>query len=171
MEILVNYLKIGEKPNSDLMLQRLGEYDKCLITGETNDLVNIPVDLKLDNVLASNMARIKKDLQTKINGAFGYTLSVFNVVIDFETPSIFEMYNRDKLAKLTTSDFDFPSDDMFQFLVNCYISLTASHFKGITKIWTEKNDVQYYMDAKQFQNYCMSVLFKAGKDTKIQLVN
>jgi hypothetical protein len=43
----------------------MDEYNKCLLTGEEEDLVTVPVDFNPSNILPSNMARISKKFLEK----------------------------------------------------------------------------------------------------------
>jgi hypothetical protein len=182
------FLLPGEKPNADTLLKRMGEYDRCLATGETEDLTCIPVDFNLSNILPSNMARVSKKLLDKAPLVVEYENSVFlNASVPFtvEFRSCYQFYehNMDVLAKM--NNMDLLSEEQVGMLVSdnplrlidvtmsclhdVWWYLVKNHAKGLDKITLLRGNLPTYfsLDWSAAQTHMMGDLERSKPKSNI----
>ena len=166
-EPTLNYLVPGEKPNSRTILTRMSEWGKCLLTGAEADLTVIPVDGDLENLLASNMACVSKELARTMEFTYVYSHNFLGYKIKFESPEAFESYNVSVLA-IDESNPEVSSSLLFEgpkSLFKLYYHLLTRHIKGILEI--EKDNISIHRFGIQAQ--IMRKLAEVDKP-RIQLV-
>lgn len=161
---MINYLQPGEKPNPEVMLQRMSEWGKCLITGREDGLVPFPVDFNMGNVLASNMACLNKELLVTMTGTYRYALHDGAVKVEFETPPVFEPYNNAIFSALTSEEYEKKSgDEAYVQLANLFENYAKLHVKGIHSIELHGR----CLTAQSFQDYVLRSLAKANRSSII----
>jgi hypothetical protein len=174
-----NYLLPGEKPNAELILKRMNEYDKCLITGDTEDLTILPVDFDLANILPSNMARVSKKFvaESPIVVDYSRNFIAYEHIVGIEFRSCIDFYNHNTaiLDKLTVEtlisqkerDFisseGFPSKFTGNALAGIFETLTSLHVKGISKVSIQ----DFTLEWSSFQSYMMGVLDRKKSKSNI----
>jgi hypothetical protein len=153
----IDYLTADEKPNAKLMIQRLSEAGKCIISGETDDLVEMPVDMNPDNVLANNMACITKALARESLYTSFYTVTVKDFEVTFCTAPVFQNYNIE-LCGLLDKDVSPEAAEALKMdgydFTKIYAYLTARHCKGITRVLVP-DKVGSYMEWNQYLGFVM----------------
>lgn len=178
----LNFMAPGEKPNADVILKRMKEYDTCLLTGDTENLVSLPVDFNPANILPSNMARISKkytetapiivdyrfnvDLNSCIPVAlyFRSTLSFFahNEQIILNSVNGQNVLSEKQIKFLDTDDFEKKFNG--SFFTELFEYLTALHLKGIDKIELLSC---FSMDWSAYQAYLMGTLERMKNKSNI----
>lgn len=175
-----NYLLPGEKPNAETILKRMGEYDKCLLTGETENLTVFPVDYDLANILPSNMARVSKTCVEDSPIVVDYGISIVKdtyIEINIEFRSAIEFYKHnlsimdslivENLLSEKEVDFilseKFPSNFTGKALVEIFEKLTSLHVKGIHSV----NIRHFTMEWSSFQSHMMGVLERKKSKSNI----
>ena len=159
-----------EAPQPKLILSRMSEAGKCLLTGETEDLVYSCVDMDVENVLPSNMACITQKMADESTFTNYYDLPLWGgeFVATIDTPNVYKVYNTsvfqilemqtdEKTKCLDMGDLRFPH--LFELL-------TARHVKGVFKISQPSTNMS--MDRLQFMNYIMRALIKEQASNIIQ---
>jgi hypothetical protein len=151
------HLKPNEAPKADMILSRLSESGVCLLTGETENLVSIPVDFNTNNMLPTNMACLSKSIVEDILYTFKYKVKLEQkgVVVTFNTPSCFLDYNTNLLKAL---ELEIPTPlygDKFEVV---YEFLMSRHLKGIDKIKYTNSDC--CIEWIQLQRYWFSQVDK-----------
>lgn len=162
---MINCLQPGEKPDPELMLQRLSEWGKCLITGREDGLVPFPVDFNMGNILACNMACLNKELLVTMTGTYQYRVVEGEVTIEFETPPVFEEYNREILAipQERTEMVREVGDKAYLQLGDIFEKLTARHLKGIRSVELHGKT----LTAQSYQDFVLRSLAKANRSSII----
>lgn len=164
----------GEKPNVDNILKRMGEYDSCILTGDTEDLGSVPVDFNPANILPSNMARISKKFLDKAPLVVDYEIREVlpaDLVLTTHFRSFYHFYKYNKQVFnekinpehiLSRKQIDFLSsdnaDERFNgsALTEIFWNLTTSHIKGIDKVTLHGFDgLCFTMDYSAFQAFIM----------------
>lgn len=158
------HLKPNEAPKADMILSRLSESGVCLLTGETENLVSIPVDFNTNNMLPTNMANLSKSLVEEILYTFKYKvhLEKIGVVVTFNTPACFVDYNTG-LLNAFESEIPIPMVGTGIFskggnFVEVYEFLMTRHLKGIDKIKFTESDC--CIEWIQLQRYWFSQVDK-----------
>ena len=159
MNELIDYLLPEEKPKAELVVQRLSEAGKCLLTGASEDLTVLPVDSDPNNILASNMACIKRALAHDFLYTTYYSGTLHGYEVTFNTPPEFREYNLVILRQLDQPDtkWDFPHGNLGSEYIKVFELLTANHCKGINRVLNEVG----YMEAHQYLAYIMRMRKKA----------
>lgn len=154
---LFNYLLPSEKPKTDLILQRIGESGKCLLTNVEEDLTEFPVDGNLQNFLASNMACVSRTIQKEFEFNYTYQLSIWGLLVTFNSPTDIAKHNYEIFDQLKESD-EYDSSEDFTAgspdgLVTAWRNFTEKHCKGLHKI----EDPQYRMSMswEQYLYFCL----------------
>ena len=174
-----NYLLPGEKPNAELILKRMDEFGKCLLTGDTEDLTILPVDFDLANILPSNMARVSKKFVVSSPIVVDYSRNYVGCdhIIGIEFRSCIDFYNHNMsvLDTLTVETLisqkerDFISSEGFpakftgNALVGLFEALTSLHVKGISKVSIQ----DFTLEWSSFQSYMMGVLERKKSKSNI----
>ena len=166
MEMLWN-LKYGETPKADLILGRMSEAGICLLTGEMENTMPIPVDLNTSNMLPTNMANISKSIIENIHFTYNYKIKCpYGLTFVFNTPHCFVDYNKTIIIGIT-EQLPAPTHNNF---IEIYEMLMNYHVKGVDKIRFEEDDS--CMTWVQLQRYWFSTLDKnKSKKKVITLVN
>lgn len=153
MSELIDYLMPDEKPRADLIVQRLSEAGKCLLTGATDDLTILPVDSDPNNVLACNMACVKRPLARDFIYTTYYSAEVHGYDVTFNTPPEFREYNISILSQLEKpeTEWDFPHGNLGSEYIKVFELLTSKHCKGIARVLNEAG----YMETHQYLAYVM----------------
>ena len=162
------HLKPNEAPKADMILSRLSEAGVCLLSGEKENLVSIPVDFNTNNMLPTNMACISKTIASDILYTLKYsiTLDQKGIVVTFNTPECFVEYNTSLLNAL---EFELPVPTKDSF-IEIYETLMSRHLKGVDKIKLVKFD--RCIEWIQLQRYWFSQVDKMkNKKAKIITVN
>ena len=167
---MINFMSPREAPNPKLILGRMSEAGKCLLTGGSENLVYSCVDMDVDNVLPSNMACVTQQVVEDSIFTNYYDLSLWGgeFVVTIDTPNVYKVYNTsifqileaqldEKKECLDKVDLRFPH--LFELL-------TARHVKGLFKI--EQPSTNMSMDRMQFMNYVMRALVKEQASNIIQ---
>jgi len=159
------YVKPGEPPKADTILTRMSEAGVCLLSGEMDDVLSIPVDFNTNNMLPTNMANISKSLIENITHTISYKFHCPDgVTVVLNTPPSFIEYNQTLLGAI-----ELPQPKHFNF-IEIYEYLMSRHVKGISKIRFEEGDS--CMDWIQLQRYWFTQLDKMKtKKPKITVVN
>jgi hypothetical protein len=126
------HLKPNEAPKAEMILSRLSEAGVCLLSGEKENLVSIPVDFNTNNMLPTNMASISKEIASEILYTFKYKVKLEQkgIVVTFNTPECFVQYNI-TLLKALEPELPETKEDSFLEIYEC---LMSRHIKGIDKI-------------------------------------
>jgi hypothetical protein len=175
-----NILFPGEKPNADTILKRMGEYDQCLLTKDTENLTSIPVDFNPSNILPSNMARVSKTFLEKAPVVIDYGVKLvvkeIEVNIYFRSSYQFYKYNRDIISEidhdtlLSQKQIDFLKSEDFEerfngsALTEIFWNLVSSHIKGIDKVQILPG---FSMDWSAFQAFIMGDLERRKSKSNI----
>jgi hypothetical protein len=143
------------------ILTKLGEADRCLLTGEAAKLTLVPVDGDIDNCNPVNIAIVAQSLAGEMNLPCMVNLKVgtkglFEMVFDgFDQ---FIPYNISKLEALAPEiDEKFVVTDKTrtaQLLCDLFNFLGLNHIKGIAKV----SHKDYSMDKANFNYYLFSSL-------------
>jgi len=158
------YLKSGEAPKADMVLGRLSEAGICLLTGETENLVTIPVDMNTNNMLPTNMACVSKQLIDDIKYTYRYKISCYDGIrITLNTAECFVDYNK-KIVQALFSEIPEPKQHNF---ISIYEFLMTSHVKGVDKITFADDDS--CMDWLQLQRYWFTQVEKL-KSSKLKII-
>jgi len=169
---LYNFMLPNERPEANVILQRMGEYYNCILTREEENLVTIPVDFNPSNILPSNMARISKSFVEKSPIVLEYLLSFKSLgdtvfTITFKTIASLYKYNKRLLEVLPVdtildkSQAEFLRSDDFDErfngsnLVEAFEFLTRNHVKGIDKVTIQDH---FSLDWIGFQTHVVGVL-------------
>ena len=161
------YLKYGEAPKADLILTRMSEAGICLLTGETSDILAIPVNLNTSNMLPTNMVCLSKKIIEDINYTYNYTLKCPNnkLTIIFDSSECFVEYNKSLLSALDISEeVNLKSKDF----IEVYELLMSRHVKGIDRLVFDDNDTN--MSWTQIQRYWFNKLDK-NKNKSLKIVS
>jgi len=150
---MFNYLLPNETPRPEVILKRMSELGKCLLTGAEVDLTIIPVDLDAGNILASNMVCIQSKIAQEITYTQQYTYQGQHFQVTFDTPPHFEQYNK------TLFDFEIDQIAKDSRLVDVFKYLTTRHLKGIYKI----SDGFRTLDRYHFQGFVFRILDMQAK--------
>lgn len=162
MENVIWHLKPNEVPKADMILTRLSEAGICLLSGETENTVCIPVDFNTNNMLPTNMVCLAKSIVDEIRYTYRYKVKCNDgITITFNTPECLTEYNRQLLLAL-----DIPAPRHNNFL-EVYEFVMSRHVKGIDKI--KFVDTDSCMDWVQFQRYWFSQLDKL-KSKKLHII-
>jgi hypothetical protein len=156
----INFMKPGEKPDSQVMLSRMSEWGQCLLTGVKEDLAVLPVDLDPGNVLASNMAQISKSLTKSIAGAFNYEVALTDeIFLSFTSAPLFEPYNMALVEHLKGNPVFVKEESMnpLDFLYGVHTLLTSLHMKGIDKVTYR----HYSLTSPQYLRICLGTLARS----------
>jgi len=157
------YLNHGEAPKADLILGRMSEAGICLLTGEMEDVLAMPVDLNTNNMLPTNMANISKKILEDITYTYLYSYKCnYGITIVFNTAPCFIEYNKAIINGLS----DRLPQPKHNFL-EIYELLMTHHVKGIEAIKFEEDDSQ--MTWIQFQRHWFSSLEKM-KNKKLKII-
>ena len=155
---MYNFMKPDEKVNPMTMLERMGELDKCLITGDTKDLVCIPVDGDMNNILPTNMIRVTNNIATEIGvhyvksrqwGPWELILDAFHEV---------HQHNEKVLNELDPLVVDEYADPGVGF-VKVFEHICANHIKGLFEVKRDGISV----NRGQYQSYMLRQLLKHAK--------
>jgi hypothetical protein len=160
---MIDFLEADEKPNARLMVQRLSEDGKCLLTGVTEDLTYLPVDTNPDNILSNNMACVMRDLAKSMLYTVYYSTGIKGFDVTFCSPPEFQEYNL-KIVELAENEVSPEASEALKLegydLTKIYEFLTARHAKGIARIAApDKNGT--HMDAQQYLGFVMRSRIKA----------
>lgn len=163
MNDYIDYLAPDEKPSAKLIIQRMSEAGKCLLTGETADLVEMPVDANPDNVLANNMACISKAIAREAVYTVYYSGTIKDIDVTFCSPPSFQNYNLD-LCEFLDKDERPETLEAFKLegfdFTRIYSYLTTLHCKGMARILApDKNGS--YMEWNQYLGYVMRSRMRA----------
>lgn len=154
------YLKPSEAPKTDVILSRLSESGICLLTGETTNLLSIPVDMNTNNMLPTNMVCLSKSIVEDLQYIFRYDVACYEgVTITFNTAECLVEYNK-KLIEALLQDIPTPKQHNF---VSIYEFLMSKHLKGIDKITYAKDNSS--MDWTQLQRYWFMQIDKIKNNT------
>jgi len=165
MEEMFWYLKPNEAPKTDLILNRLSESGICLLTGETNDVVAVPVDLQVANMLPTNMACLAKSVTEDMYYTFEYNVTCYNgITVTFSSSECFIDYNK-KLIEAFAQEI--PNPKQYNF-AEVYEFLMSKHLKGIDKITYSEANAS--MDWRQLQKYWFSQVEKI-KSRKSKIIS
>jgi len=167
----------GEKPHADTILKRMGEYDKCLLTGDTEELTSIPADFNPSNIMPSNMARISKKFLEASPVVIDYEIDILtchgiSITVGFRSFYQFYKYNKNVIKEsinpeylLSKKQIDFlvpgKCDERFNgsALTEVFWNLTTHHVKGIDKVSLRCYEVpKFSMDWSAFQAFVMGDL-------------
>ena len=180
MTDMYNFMLPAERPDANVILQRLGEHDKCLLTGEEDNLTTVPVDFNPSNILPSNMARISKRFMEKPPIVLEYLFSFKSqdVVFTVTFKSIAQLYAHNKktleflpvdnILKKNQADFlnseNFDNTFNGSNLVQVFEFLTENHVKGIDKITVQD---RFTLDWVSFQTYVVGILERSKNKSNI----
>lgn len=170
---MINFLDAKEAPTFPIVLGRMSEDKRCLLTGVTDKLTYFPVDTNPNNFLPSNMSCISDDIAKEISYTYCYDIEFYSYVLTFDTPPVFHEYN-DKVLNLIRSQRMHSGDsEKFKPAGNKHFTafyeyLTKYHVKGISKISTE--DSREWMDNAQYQGYLLRVLAAEKTETQSKII-
>ena len=170
---MINFLDPKEAPTFPIVLGRMSEDKKCLLTGVTNNLTYFPVDTNPNNFLPSNMACISDDIAKEIFYTYYYDIEFYDYVITFDTPSIFQEYNEKALQLILSQRMHSGDKEKFSPPNHCHLTslyeyLTKYHVKGILRIAT--NDKKTWMDNGQYQGYLLRKLAEEKTKTESKII-
>jgi len=155
---MVWYLKHGEKPQTDMILGRMSEAGICLLTGERENVLAVPVDFNTSNMLPTNMVCLSKTIIEDIVHVLSYKVTCSEeLTISLCTPPCLIDYNKTLLSALSE---EIPKPKDFNF-IEIYEMLMSRHIKGIEKISFTKEDA--CMSWVQFQRYWFSAIDRMQK--------
>lgn len=178
MQEKYNYIGPNEKINPVLILQRMSEAGVCILTGQNEKLTILPVDLDIENILASNMAQISEEIAKNAKVSIGYSASLVpaepstnpSTTVKFETIPDFEEYNKSvfNINSLGISEISNKEENASKKLLNMFEFLTSLHLKGILEITIGS----HVMNRFQYQHYIMRQLSDLNKkeEPKIHLI-
>lgn len=167
---MIDYRLPKESFDPQKILQRMSEDGVCLLTGVKEKLSFVPVDMDIQTCIASNVACVDSAIAEKLDFTISYTADLWDYKIKFDTPEIFEPYNRD-LVDLLAGDLELKpkfAEATPTNLVKLFETLTARHLKGIFSIVGGP----YTLDRMQFQGYVARQLIRfqdTVKTSPIQL--
>jgi hypothetical protein len=151
----IDYQAADEKPTPKLVLQRMSEAGKCLLTGETEDLMEMPVDFNPENFLANNMACVSRNVVRQSLYTTFYTVMVKDVEVTFCTSPLFQNYNIE-LCSLLDKDESPEILEAFKLegydFTKMYSYLTDRHCKGIARIMIP-DKLGSYMEWNQYWGF------------------
>lgn len=162
------YLKHGETPKTDLILSRMSEAGICLLTGETDNVLAIPVNLNTNNMLPSNMVCLSRQIIENISYTYNYTINCSEeLAVTFNSPECFVDYNRALLAGLNDELQNLSPKPPFNNFLEIYELLMSRHVKGIEEI--NVNYMKASIDWSQLQRYWFTTLEKKSKQ-KLKII-
>lgn len=132
MNGLINYLKPGETPHVPTILQRMSEWGRCLITGITEDLQPFPVDFNPQNILASNLSCLSRELVKRFSLPISYSVTISDYKVRFCSPYELKEYNQMVVSLINLDGLADQRPD--RALLEIYERLTRHHAKGMDLI-------------------------------------
>jgi len=176
---MICFMVAGEEPSAETILGRLGEFGKCLVTGGTEELTILPVDLNTSNILPSNMAMMSRGLLDKTPLILDYSLILdtsLPIVVEFKTIHKLYKYNKDIVQNLSLhtvleqKHIDFLASDGFDerftgnILSHVFEKLISLHVKGISKVSIANI---FSLDWASYQTSVVSLLEQNKKKSNI----
>ena len=143
------YTEPGQPLQVDKMLEKIGEGNTCLISGESPanvellsggktssfELVDYPVDYNTGNSLLTNIVTVNKDLIEMPVDNFGYIETIGGIEIQMVTDEKIKEHNEEYLSNDWASLFESISG---KDIIGVWDFLTRNHIKGINKISNDK---------------------------------
>lgn len=147
-------------------LKDLSEHGVCLITGATENLIFMPVDLRVENVLPDNICQISEEISKETQPIYNYLVKIKDFTITFSSGAPFENYNRLICEALELSNDLAELKAAPQGLFDLWLLLLRRHAKGISKITCGV----YSVDKKNMLQSLMAHVYRQKKMSQIHLV-
>lgn len=140
------FVRKGEQIQVDNLLEKLGEGNTCLASGETPtelttvsgsktssiELIDYPIDFNVQNILPSNMATVDKALLKQIPfKTFGYKKTIGSLTIEMVSDEQIYEHNQEYLTDDWAAVFENIEKNE---LIGVWDFLTRNHIKGIIRI-------------------------------------
>jgi len=160
---MLEFFTADKPPHPENVLKMLSEHGKCLVTGEADKLVFVPVDTNPQNFLPSNMCSVSDDIAKEISYTVSYKEKLWDYQLEFDSSPVFLDYNRSILHLIRSQclgdseQFTPRSHDKF---VPLFEYLTKKHVKGVYKIGYLSSIEEVSMDNNQFQGYLLREITK-----------
>lgn len=159
---MLEFFTVDKPPSPENVLKQLSEFGKCLVTGEEDKLVFLPVDTNPSNFLPSNMSCVSDDIAKKITYTVNYSVNLWGYDLEFDTSPVFLDYNKSIIEMVQTQFIgdkaQFAANDHTQF-IPLFEYLTKKHIKGVFKI--SAGGVS--MDNNQFQGFLLREITKRSQ--------
>lgn len=158
------YTKLGEKLGLEAVHQFMGKtIPVCVLTGNTIDVVGVPVDLNTENLLPSNMAYISKTYMTGDPLSFAMhfeTIKADKLEVTLFGPH-FYMRKMSEMAKDLLTKLESEMDvggNTSDLLYSAWDALMYNGLKGIHKLRVSDGNTDAYIEAPLAQTYLMQKL-------------
>lgn len=140
------FVNKGEQIQVDKLLQRIGEGDVCLASGEqptelttvsgaktaSIELIDYPIDFNVNNILPSNMATVDRSLlKSTLFKTFGYKKTIGSLTIEMVSDEYIYEHNQKYLNDSWSEIF---SNVEKSGMIGLWDFLIRNHIKGIIRI-------------------------------------